>query len=246
MRASPQLQSELGWLYGFAKDTTETKLKVERTPEEMDKVVNRLEKMAEKEINTIHSKIAALGEAGAHLMPDCKKGCWYCCTHMVTATAPEIIHVANFIRANWNEQQIASLKERIASHKKSTQPLRDGNKDVLPRHICPLLEDGACSVWMDRPLICRGWNSVDVKTCIQKSEHPESGVREQALAHQIAVADFVRQGLEEGLAAAKANGDICELSYGLEIALDNPDAGDRYLKGDDIFAPARKGLENWT
>src|SRR3954464_2291098 len=95
MRAPDSISAELGWLYAFAKDTTETKLKVERTPEQIDKLTARLEKLAEKEINVIHSKVSALGEAGAHLLPACKKGCWYCCSHMVTATIPEIIHVAN-------------------------------------------------------------------------------------------------------------------------------------------------------
>lgn len=245
-RAPSSLQAELGWLYGFAKDTTETQLRLDRTPVQTDKLTAKLERLAEREINTIHRKIADLGEAGAHLLPACKKGCWYCCTHMVTATVPEIIHVANHVRANWNEEQIAGLRERIAKHKQSTQPLRDGNKDVLPRHLCPLLADGACSVWMDRPLICRGWNSVNVDDCIKKGEHPEAGIRERALAHQVAVADFVRQGFEEGLESSKANGNICELAYGLEIALDNPDAAERYLAGEDLFAPARAGLDNWT
>ena len=244
-RAPSPLQSELGWLYSFARETTEDKLKDERTPDQTDKLTAKLERLAEREINTIHAKIAELGEAGAHLMPACRKGCWYCCSHMVTATPPEIIHVANHIRANWNKEQIAALRERIAKHKEVTQPLRDG-KNVLPRHICPLLQDGACSVWMDRPLVCRGWNSVDVNDCIQKGENPEAGIREKALAHQIAVADFVRQGFEEGLNTAKLNGNICELAYGLEIALDNPDAAERYLAGEDLFAPARQGLENWT
>ena len=247
-RASSSLQAELGWLYAFAKDTTETKLKDERSADQLDKLTTRLEKLAEKEINGIHAKIAALGEAGAHLMPACKMGCWYCCSHMVTATVPEIIHVANHIRANWTEEQIAALRARITKHKAATQSLREGNKEVLPRHICPLLrtEDGACSVWVDRPLICRGWNSVNVEDCIKKGEDPSSGIRERALAHQVAVADFVRQGLEEGLSSSRANGNICELSYGLEIALDNPDAAERYLAGDDLFEPARAGLDNWT
>jgi len=246
-RAPNALQAELGWLYGFAKDTVETKIRIERTAEEMDKVTAKLERMAEREINSIHAKIASLGEAGAHLLPACKKGCWYCCTHIVTATVPEIVHVANYVRANWTTEQIADLRARIAKHKQATQPVRDGAADAAkPRHSCPLLQDGSCSVWTERPLVCRGWNSVNVEECIKKYESPEAGIRERALAHQVAVTDFTRQGFEEGLQASKLNGKICDLAYGLEIALDHPDAMDRYLAGDDLFEPARAGLENWS
>jgi uncharacterized protein len=243
-RAPSGLQAELGWLYVFAKDTTESQLKEERTPERAAKLAAKLERLAEREINSIHQKISSLGEAGAHLMPACQKGCWYCCTHLVTATVPEVMQVANHIRETWTAEQIAALRERIAKHKIAIQPMRDGVEGFIPRHACPLLQEGACSVWSARPLTCRGWNSVSVEDCRVKMENPESGIRERALAHQMAVADFVRQGLEEGLAHSKANGNVCDLAYGLEIALDNPDAMDRYLAGDDLFMPARVGLEN--
>ena len=245
-RAPSGVSAELGWLYSFAKDTTETQLRVERTPEQIIKLTSKLERLAEREINSIHQKISSLGEAGAHLMPACRKGCWYCCTHLVTATVPEVINIANHIRQNWSDDEIASLRDRISQHKIATQPLRDGVEGFVPRHACPLLQDGACTVWTSRPLTCRGWNSVSVDDCREKMEHPESGIRERALAHQMAVADFVRQGLEEGLSDSKANGLVCDLAYALEIALDNPDAAERYLAGDDIFAPARAGLETWT
>jgi Fe-S-cluster containining protein len=247
-RAPTSLQAEFGWLFLFARETSESQIKDERTPERLTKMVSKLERLAEKEINSVHARIAELGEKGLHMMPACKKGCWYCCSHMVTSTIPEILRIADHIRANWSTDQLTALRKRITEHKASTESLRDGTAEHLPRHICPLLlkEEGACSVWPERPLVCRGWNSVDVNDCIRKGEHPEESIREKGLGPQLAVADFVRQGLEEGLKSSRLDGDVCELAYGLEIALDNLDAGERYLAGENVFAPAQAGLDKWT
>ena len=101
-------------------------------------------------------------------------------------------------------------------------------------------------VWTHRPLVCRGWNSIDVAPCIRKREHPEEDVHEQGLGSQMAVTDFIRQGMTEGLDAMGSNSELCDLAYGLEIALDNPDAAERYLAGDNPFRPAQEGVEHWA
>jgi len=243
-RAPSPLQAEFGWLYSLAKEATVSQLAEERTAEKLEKLIARLERVTEREIGKVHEKIAAMGEKGVPLMPACRKGCYYCCSHMVTATGPELIRIADFVRTNWTAAQISELRSRIEEHKLATASWRAGVSEYPARHSCPLLDrqEGACTVWQDRPIVCRGWNSVNVEDCIEKHENPESGVRERALGPQVAIGDFVRQGLEEGLADHKTNGEICELAYGLGIALDNPDAGDRFLAGEDLFAEARKGL----
>src|SRR2546423_6638122 len=138
-RAPSSLQAEFGWLYAFARETTESQLKEERTPDRLTRMVSKLEKLAEREINSIHARITELGERGLPMMPACQKGCWYCCTHMVTTTVPEIIRIADHIRATWDDAQIAELRERIKEHKTATQSLRDGTAEHMPRHLCPLL-----------------------------------------------------------------------------------------------------------
>ena len=237
---SSSLEADLGWLYLFAKETSENNLAVEKSPETLDRLTSRLEKLAEKEINTIHAKIAALGEAGKHLTPACQKGCWHCCTHLVTASVPEVLRIANVIRESWTTEEIDALKERIAVHKEAIKPAKGTPQNTWPRHACPLLQDGACSVWKDRPFVCRGWNSLDVQPCIEKERNPQSGVREQGLAHQVAVTDYILQGYEAALASARVNADLCELSHALDIALNKPDAAARYLNGDNLFAPAQE------
>jgi hypothetical protein len=245
-KSNQALQAKYGGLYAFAKDVTLSNLEEERTPEKLIRLTNKLERLAEREIAGMHEQISQMGEKAVGILPVCRMGCWHCCTHVVLATVPEILNLVDQIRANWSDEEILALRDRIAVHKRITQPVRDGTAPYPPRPICPLLKDGGCSMWVHRPFICRGWNSVDVDLCIRKREHPEEDVHEKGLAPQFAVTDFIRQGLSEGLAGRGASSELCELAFGLEIALDNPDAAERYLAGEDLFAPSRQGIEKWS
>ena len=243
---SKSLQAKYGGLYAFAKDVAVSKLAEERTPQTLIKLTNKLERLVQKEIDSIHGQIAELGERSNGILPVCKLGCWHCCTHLVLATPAEIISLADHIRQTWTAEEIDALKERIKRHKAITEPVRNGTAEFPPRAACPLLKDGACSAWIHRPFICRGWNSVDVEMCIRKREHPEEQLHEKGLADQFAVSDYIRQGLSEALESSGANAELCELACGLEIALNDPDAADRYLVGEDVFATARQGIDRWS
>lgn len=244
-QASSSLQAQYGGHYAFARDITQSSLAESKAPEMLFKLTGKLERFAEKEINSIHAKIAALGEQALPILPACHKGCWHCCTHIVGASVPEILEVARHIRETWSPDDIAGLMERIAVHKQATERFRKREGDFPPRPMCPLLKDACCSVWLNRPLICRGWNSVSVEDCIRKRDHPEDGVHERGVAAQFAVSDFVRQGMLDGMHSLGYSKEPVELIYGLEIALKNPDAAERYLAGEDLFAPAREGMDRW-
>ena len=245
-KANQSLNAKYGGLYAFAKDVTLSNLEEERTPDKLIRLTNKLERFAEREISAMHDQISQLGEKAVGILPVCRLGCWHCCTHLVLATVPEILNLADQIRASWSEDEIAALRERIAVHKSITAPVRDGTAAFPPRPVCPLLKDGGCSIWTHRPFVCRGWNSVDVEACIQQREHPEVKVETKGLAAQFAVTEYVQQGMSKGLEARGMNHEACELAYGLEIALDNPDAAERYMAGEDLFAPARQGVERWA
>lgn len=246
-RGMPQDAShrQYAGMYAFAREITESTLAEERTPERLYKLVGKLERLSEKEINSIHSKISALGDEGKGILPACSKGCWHCCTHVVGASVPEILEAARYIKETWSAEEIAELIVRIEAHRRQTVRFRTGEGNYPPRALCPLLKDSSCSVWLNRPLICRGWNSVSVEDCIVKRENPESGVRERGVAAQFAVSDNVREGLLDGLKSLGYRGEVCELAAGLGIAMSVPDAAERYLAGDDLFVAAEEGMDKW-
>jgi Fe-S-cluster containining protein len=176
----------------------------------------------------------------------CREGCSFCCSQAVTATVPEIVRVADHIRAHWTSEMIHALRERIQGYKKVLMPFTFGQGEVAPRHPCPLLKDGACSVWLARPLVCRSYNSFDSKPCEAKANDPNSPIPVLGLWKQRAVADALGIGIYRAIREKGLWPDGCDLILGLEIALDHEDAGARFAAGDPLFEPAAcRGAREW-
>jgi hypothetical protein len=87
-------------------------------------------------------------------------------------------------------------------------------------------------------LTCRGYNSSDASQC-ERSVKARERVEVPSYAPQHRLAVFVLDGLRAGLAEAGLNGDLLELTAALRIALDLPDAAERWLAAEPVFAPAR-------
>jgi hypothetical protein len=106
---------------------------------------------------------------------------------------------------------------------------------------CPLLEDGACSVYEVRPLICRGWSSLDASACERHFADPDGTPVAPSYRVAYELASAVLAGL--GLAARDAgrDGGLLELVAALRIALERPAAGERWEEGRGVFAGTRDG-----
>jgi len=111
----------------------------------------------------------------------CRKGCSACCYQLVGITVPEARALAKLVEEMPAERQ-ATIRRRFAKtlelvrkkgvldpkssdgeavlllHRKASD--REAYLDMAGRYFklhraCPFLEDGACSIYEDRPLICR-------------------------------------------------------------------------------------------
>jgi hypothetical protein len=105
---------------------------------------------------------------------------------------------------------------------------------------CPLLVGHRCAAYAVRPLTCRGFNSRDARRC-ELSLDPRNHVSVPAYAPQLRLTTFVLDGMRAGLVGPGLNGDLLELSGALRIALEVPDALERWLAGEPVFARARMG-----
>jgi hypothetical protein len=168
----------------------------------------------------------------------CEKGCDSCCVSKVVVVAPEVIRLADHLRRTRDPAAIEALRERVRAADAKTRGLTRKER-ALAGVPCPLLEGGACSVHEVRPLLCRGWTSLDADACRRHFADPEGVPVAPAHAVQYELASAVLGGLALASVDAGKDGALLELVAALRIALDRPDAADRWNAGLPVFSTAR-------
>ena len=105
----------------------------------------------------------------------------------------------------------------------------------IRRSPCPLLHDNLCSVYAARPSVCRKHSSFSVDACIADYEGRggEIPIRrfDQEIFECCAVALLVGMRLWD-----ERQGAVFELSGALRVALQDPQAEQRWLAGEAVFA----------
>ena len=157
----------------------------------------------------------------------CKPGCDACCSYRVACSVPEVLVIADHLRKHFSPEQQAALRQRL-----DQAPTAQPNYEWKSTHRCALLVDGRCSVHDARPIACIGMNSFDPKSCA------DGKGRSQAFVPQLFLAGARQQGLLLGQHDAGCDASPVELAAALKIALDDPDAGDKWRSGQAVFASA--------
>jgi hypothetical protein len=156
----------------------------------------------------------------------CKAGCTYCCHNVVMATAPEVFLAAGELRARHDAGFIAGVAGRCDAVA-TTAGVR--------RNPCPLLHDTLCSVYAARPSVCRKHTSFSVDACIADYEGRGGNVPirrfDQEIFECCAVALLVGMRLWDGRPAV-----VLELAGALRVVLEDPQAEQRWLAGEPVFA----------
>jgi hypothetical protein len=167
----------------------------------------------------------------------CAEGCAFCCHLKVIASPVEVLALAAQLRRSLPTEKLAEVKARVAAadaafHGKTT------DERVLMKAPCPLLEDRRCIGYEARPLHCMGAVSLDAKACERAFEQPDRDLPVPVWTPQANAADAIAAGLSRATVGAKLDGTMVELVAALRIALEAPDAEDRWRKGEPVFAPA--------
>lgn len=81
----------------------------------------------------------------------CTKGCDTCCHSLVQVNPLFAILAVHEARQTFPQDRLQALKERTQS-------------DLA---FCPFLFDGSCSIYAARPMVCRGYYSLNVALCRQ-------------------------------------------------------------------------------
>jgi hypothetical protein len=164
---------------------------------------------------------------------ECAKGCSLCCNLYVTATAPEVFFVANFIRREY-AASLEQILERVRQSNRDTRYMDDRQR-LTSRFPCPLLgPDGACSVYAARPSACRGWVSASLDSCKRAYSGESIDIPRPEMWRNIRSAHVF--AMEAALAATNHPLHHYAFAHALRIALENPDAEERWLNGENVFA----------
>lgn len=168
----------------------------------------------------------------------CHKGCATCCTIRVTATAPEILLVARYVRvaAEPLKQADVDLVQRLADADAATRGLSEQQRVALRRR-CPFIVKGVCVIYAVRPLACRGHASHDKHACIDAAAG-----RTQSVPHSgphMMVRSLVQNAMQSALRDAGYAWTAYELNHGLLIALENAGSAQAWAAGEDVFGPAQ-------
>lgn len=168
----------------------------------------------------------------------CSKGCSACCTAKVLVAPPEAARIADRARRALTHDAYTSLVQRVhTAHARSAGLTRaERIRASIP---CPLLDDlGACSLYEVRPIICSGWSSLDRRGCdAHFLEHTADKPPElHPQSNEVALA--VLGGLIGAAIDRHLDARPLELHAALVIALEDPDAGERWRRGEGVFEPA--------
>lgn len=169
------------------------------------------------------------------LLPVCKEGCSYCCHQVVFASAPEILRIADHLRATRSPEALAELAARAARTAEEVRAL-DLDARAQAKTACPLLDTatGGCGVYPVRPIACRAYHSGDVEACKRAFDRGEASPTipiNPALFH---VAHAYSFGLMTGCVAAGLDAGPYDLAVALPAALE-ADRSEAWLRGEGVL-----------
>lgn len=195
-------------------------------------------------------ELAALVETGASIAieqswqksnPKARLGCPAYAHARIGVTPPEAIRIAEYIRT-YLPQESGQIHDR-ARENLVQAPGTAAEAKLSPSNRCPLMAgDNACLAYAVRPLRCRGASlpSGEASTC-GGCCGTCSGNAESVDAYELeSRAQLVTQGVEEGFSRALKSkgldGNLYELNSALVTALENPNAAERWIHHDSVFA----------
>lgn len=167
----------------------------------------------------------------------CAAGCSYCCSLQVEISVPEVLALVAYVEATFSPAEQEAFKQRLADTARLNKGLNSFQR-LFARLPCPLLIDGKCSVYESRPLVCRGYTSPSWLVCAQDFKTSRSW---RPIPHEEAEQDIysnIMMGVAEGLKDQGLPSPQMEMIAALRVAVEEPDAGRRWLAGEPLFDEA--------
>jgi Fe-S-cluster containining protein len=175
----------------------------------------------------------------------CRRGCAACCTLRVTATAPEVLAVARWLRAV--APRLAERGIDLAGQVRAADARTRGQGEAARvglRQRCPFIAQGVCVIYPVRPLACRGHASHDERACADAAAGRRAQVPHSEGHRRLR--GLVQNAMQSALRDAGLAWASYELNQALVQALDDAGSEPAWLAGQDVFARARVDEVNPT
>ena len=162
----------------------------------------------------------------------CRRGCSFCCHVNVQVSIPEAVAIAEHL--NGRPEQRARLL--------AAQPVTAGlhPAERLDRRIpCPLLEDGACSIYEQRPRACRAHTSFNADWCEEALLCGDSAALPPvtSFAWPRTISKAITHATTMAIEHEQAQAVAVEMTQAVALILTAGDAVERWLNGEQVFAP---------
>ncbi len=132
----------------------------------------------------------------------CKRGCIYCCSNQVSLSEPEALYLGFHLLETRSTQQLRELRTRAqamaAAFEGKTRQEIGAQRHLYP---CLLLGEGTCAAYAARPLVCRGWNSVNAEMCAYSNQSHDAQAPIENHPVLRLMAESVQLGLLKGAQA---------------------------------------------
>lgn len=179
-------------------------------------------RLAEQVHGAMSAAIDALPSKAQHA---CAPGCFFCCYLPVDVLAPEAFRIAAHLKRTRSPGQLAELVYRLAAP----------GRHAPGTHPCVFLEQGRCSIYEVRPMVCRGYNSLSKERC--EAYYADASVDLKGTKDRVAgsVAEAIEDGIIAGLNALGLDAQWYELSSAVLRALEATDGAERWAGGEGVF-----------
>ena len=224
--------------WAAVRTQTQSLLSASPPPEDLPRIAIQAAQIAETALASVAPRAIEDPQAIGWPVPDCKAGCHYCCYEQVNVTPVEVFALVAHIRSYWSDGRLQSFRKKLRAATAESRGL-DHEAYFAARIRCPLLNaEGQCSVYAVRPLMCRAYNSLDVKACERAARNAsksarERGVRTNGSIHGIMDGAF--GGLKEALKKSGRQDFLPNLTVALHQSLEDPGLQECWLAGQKAF-----------
>jgi Fe-S-cluster containining protein len=165
----------------------------------------------------------------------CREGCNFCCYNQVEVTPPEALRIGHHVAQAFSREDRDGLRKRV-NRALALKAGKSKKKIARLRHKlpCALLQDGRCSVYPVRPLVCRAMHAFDAGACEQELQGGKLGPGEY-YAHRYEFVWSISSGLQNGCRELGCQTGVLDLDLALQDVLTQENPAERWITGENIF-----------